>query len=150
MWGHPSLWPTAAELSVSVAMTERGGRGGRGEAWAGGNSCHDNSLGGSAYLPASTEPTRTLSLCSSGARRWEHPFFLRVDICEVQMVSCGLRPQFLASWHVLPLCGGSLATSWLRGGKNPGPPPSGSFLRLSQSWEEVTGWGWGCYYFCLY
>lgn len=49
-----------------------------------------------------------------------------MDICEVQVVSCGLRPQFLASWHldVMPLCEDSL------------------------SWEEEKGGP--CYYFCLY
>lgn len=55
------------------------------------------------------------------------------------MVSCGLRPQFLASGHVLPLYGGGLATSWLQGGRNSAPSPSDLFLRLSQSWEEVKG-----------
>lgn len=48
------------------------------------------------------------------------------------MVSCGLRPQSLASWHVLPLCGGSLAPSWLHGGRNSAPPPSGFCLRQSK------------------
>lgn len=69
------------------------------------------------------------------------PLFLWMDICELQMVSCGLRPQFLASWHldILPLCVGSLAISWLHGRRNSAPPPSRLFLRQILSLEEGKG-----------
>lgn len=69
------------------------------------------------------------------------PLFLWMDIYELQMVSCGLRPRFLASWHldILPLCVGSLAISWLHERRNSAPPPPRLFVRQILSLEEGKG-----------
>jgi hypothetical protein len=67
------------------------------------------------------------------------------------VVSCGLRPQFLARWclDVLSLFVGSLATSWLQGGRNLAPPPSSPVLKQSLAPEE--GKGSRCYFFaCIH
>lgn len=78
-----------------------------------------------------------------------------MDICEVQVVSCDLRPQILASWHlaVMPSCGGSLATLQLGGEGNLnssslGPVPD------KGTWTEKRGRGapiiFACFdHFCL-
>lgn len=64
-------------------------------------------------------------------------------------MSCGLGPQFLASWHLNVLFSfrGSLAISQLQGGEDLAHLPSFWVQKRSLALGEEEGKP--CYYFCL-
>lgn len=80
-----------------------------------------------ACLPASQHRTNHLNprVCAPRGAWWlksPPPFFLCLDTCAVQVVSCDLRPHLWASWHlgVLPLCEGSPGSFRLQEGRRLG------------------------------
>lgn len=108
------------------------------------HSCPPEFLGSNVHWPASTEPSRTLSLslcvCMCGwLDCWSTLLSLEQTSVEAQVVGdCGLGPHFLASWHWMSCshCGGGAA--W--------PPHSSkegrTWLILCHAGSRNRAWPW--------